>query len=207
VPKTKSPLLRRLVGWTGGGSTTTDARAFLQERITLYMKTLFFYTAGFYVLGRVGIYLATGSLETTWAMTLETAALLHLGLVLAIGFDWWFMCSATRALWLLHAYESVGTISVCATFAAMIYYMPDDLPTAGLLIATALTIVIRAALDRAGQRPARLQRTRVAGRRLDRVGPRVHRGEHAHLARHLRPAGADARSDAARPVPPRREDR
>jgi serine/threonine-protein kinase len=79
-------------------------------------------------------------------MTLETTALLHLALVFGLGFDWWFLCASTRSLMLLHAYESLGTISVCACFAAMIYYMPDELPTAGLLIATALTIVVRAAL-------------------------------------------------------------
>jgi serine/threonine-protein kinase len=138
-------LLRNLVGWSGSDGTT-DARAFLQERVRLYIKTLFFYTAGFYLLGRVGILAATHSFETAWAMTLETTALLHLGLVAGLGLDWWYLCRGKRSMLMLHAYESLGTIAVCVCFAAMIYYLPSELPTFGLLMATALTIVIRAAV-------------------------------------------------------------
>ncbi len=138
-------LLKRLVGWTGPDGSA-DARAFLQDRVTLYIKALFLFTVGFYVLGRLGLLLVTQSLDKTYEMTVTTAGLLHLALMIALGIDWWYLSSGKRSMVTLHSYESIGTITVCACFAAMMYYLPADIPKAGLLLAMALTVVVRASV-------------------------------------------------------------
>ena len=143
VASTNGTLLHRLLGWTGSFGMS-DARAFLQARVTFYAKIIVGILASFWVFARLG-YLAHGY-DVFLATLLDPLSIAHLALTIGMALDWAFLSHGERKLWMLHAYESVGTIMLSALIGLMVHMLPDGMSAMVATPMLALILVVRASM-------------------------------------------------------------
>jgi len=139
------PLWRRVFAPVGHPSALADAHGFLQTRVTLYSRTLFWFLAGFTVAGVVKL-LAMGHVRPDLFRFNLLSLAIFAALAVTIGLDWWFLSRRTRPLWVLHTYESIGTVGVCGAIGLLVFTMPEELPEMVVVFGLDLILVIRAAI-------------------------------------------------------------
>jgi serine/threonine-protein kinase len=149
-------IIEDLTGWSGRGSGITDARAFLQERVALYAKILVGFLATFWIVARLA------SLSISYELFEEQAtsplSLIHLLLTIGLMLDYLYLRRGNRKLWILHAYESLGTVMFAAIVAYQLTLLPDEMPAMATLPVLILILMTRSAIV-----PSSAPRTFVVG--------------------------------------------
>ena len=158
-PRPKA-LLANIFGSAVPGSAFADADRFLQQRVILYIKVLFFFFAAFTALGTLKtiLHALAGGQMAQYAGTSArlTAAL---GLIpVFLAWDWWYLSRKQCSVRMLHGFESAGTVCGCTMIALATPLLPAVAPAGALQLAVLLTLVIRAAIV-----PSSLRRTVVVG--------------------------------------------
>ena len=131
----------RVLGWSGA-HLMADARAFLQERLRLYLRLIAFVTSGFYTLGALA----------TIALGVGRAALIGSLPYLALILSFWGLAALLRKrpmpLSTLRAIEGISILAVSLGFSRLFYELKPtrDLGDSALIIIVGLMSVGRAAL-------------------------------------------------------------
>jgi len=144
VRSTSGKFLKNLLGWTGSVGMS-DARAFLQERVKLYVKVLVGFLAISWVSARLGHLLFHG-VDFFIDQVVDPLSLVHLVLTLGLTGDLVYLSRAERKLWILHGYEFVGTIMVAVTIAFLLTLFPEGMPALAALPFLILVLVARASV-------------------------------------------------------------
>ncbi len=153
--------IAQLLGSPTGGAAFADAHAFLQQRVTLYIRVLFFFFAAFVVFGLAKTVFLTSSGREDWARTALEGNLILLGLTVALAFEWLYLRGGLRPVLALHVVESAGTVIGSALLAGIIRLLPAGFPVPvelGLTFLMVLALVIRAAIV-----PSTALRTLIVG--------------------------------------------
>jgi eukaryotic-like serine/threonine-protein kinase len=121
--------------------SSADPRAFLQERVALYLKVQWLLLGSFYAVD------ATVALvERRPGGLLQLGLVLHLALVLGLLGVWGFVRRGERSSALLEIIEATATFAICATAVAVLAMLPSQSVEPGPAFAVAFTIVARAAI-------------------------------------------------------------
>ncbi len=141
--------LARLLWSPTGAAAFADEHAFLQRRVALYVKILFFFFAVFVAFGmaKAAVLQATG--EGDWARAAFRGSLILLAVTIGLGLDWLYLRGRPRPVLVLHVFESAGTVLASAFLARLAHFIPPDVPVpveAGLVMVMILALVIRAAV-------------------------------------------------------------
>ena len=126
-------------------SATEEGRAFLQERLALFGRWVFFFSGGFYLVG-VAISLILDPLGTSGWGVLTPQSLYHAVATLLLGGLWWLCRSGSLSLDVLRGLDAGVTIATCAFFGLMgasMLFEPIAATFVCLLAATH-TVVFRA---------------------------------------------------------------
>jgi serine/threonine-protein kinase len=153
--------LGRILGSPGGVSELADAHRFLQQRVTLYVKTLFFFSGSFAILGAIKVLVLASSGRSDWARIAGAGNLMIVGLTVTLAGGWLYVRRDLRPALALHVLESAGTVIGCAFLAAIIHVLPEGFPVPvelSLTLLMVLALVIRAAIV-----PSMASRTLVVG--------------------------------------------
>jgi len=142
-------LIARLLGSPSGAAAIADTHVFLQKRVTLFAKILFFFFAAFLVFGCLKTLVLYLGGAPEWGGSSLLSVWLIAAFTLGIGSDWWYLRRRLRPMLVLHLYESAGTIIACFLVASMVHLLPNDLPfpvEIAFVFITILILVIRAAV-------------------------------------------------------------
>jgi serine/threonine protein kinase len=142
-------LLARLLWSPTGAAELADEHAFLQRRVTLYVKILFGFFAAFSLIGLAKAWALQVAGEEAWAEAATRGFVYILGVTVLLGLDWLYLRGRPRPVLVLHVFESAGTVLASAFLASLAHLIPSDLPVpveVGLLMVMILALVVRAAV-------------------------------------------------------------
>ena len=176
--------LARLLWSPTGAAEFADEHAFLQRRVTLYVRILFWFFAAFTLLGFAKAAALHVAGEEAWARAAAEAFVYVLAITVLLGLDWLYLRGRPRPVLHLHVFESAGTVLASAFLASLAHLIPSNLPVpveVGLIMVMVLALVIRAAVV-----PSSPLRTLVVGLLATTA---------LSVALFLRGAGVDPESD------------
>jgi hypothetical protein len=148
-PNRTRSFLARLLWSPTGAAELADEHAFLQRRVTLYVKILFGFFAAFSLIGLAKAWTLHLAGAEAWARAATRGFLYVLGVTTVLGLDWLYLRGRLRPVLVLHVFESTGTVLASAFLASLAHLIPSDLPVpveVGLLMVMILVLVIRAAV-------------------------------------------------------------
>ena len=138
--------MSRLYGRLGHPPELANSHAFLHERVTLYSKTLFGFLALLTAIGLLKLSVLPEVTPLAPRSSVAWMVALLAGLTLGIGLDWLYLRGRRRPVWLLHLYESVGTLILSGTFCLITPLLPPGPGSLFLAFLVILVLVVRAAL-------------------------------------------------------------
>ena len=138
-------LLKPILG-SGDDSLLPDAQRFLQVRVKLYLKILFFFFVFFLVVGLTKAYLLVPRLKPEWLDATQQGNFIMLGLLVALGAGWGYLRQTRRPAVVVHLIESAGTVGGMVVVAMLVPLFPPGFPEIALVQVIVLALVVRAAL-------------------------------------------------------------
>ena len=121
--------------------SSTDPRAFQQERVALYVKVQWILIGSFYLLDAGSAVFQRGIHSL-----IEIDLVLHLSLVLGLLFAWLFVRVGERSLAVAAVVESGCTLGICLLAVGVLATLPTTTVVPGPAFAVAFAIVARAAI-------------------------------------------------------------
>ncbi len=132
---------------SSSGATSSGGDPLLNERVSLFLRVLFYFVVGLYLLGLVMTKVA--GLEVM-RLHLSPTKLLHLGMVVLLGIAWQVHRRRPPDSRFDHAVESTATLLVAINLAVAARLVPDFVPDMMMLFlvttVSSLVLVLRAAL-------------------------------------------------------------
>ncbi len=138
-------LLIRILG-SGDDSLLPDAQRFLQARVKLYLKILFYFFLFFLGIGLTKAYVLVPRLKPEWLDATQQGNLIMVGLLGALGAGWVYLKRERRPVAVVHLIESAGTVGGIAVVAMLVPLFPPGYPEIALVLVMVLALVVRAAL-------------------------------------------------------------
>jgi len=137
--------LTRVLGSRPGGTALANTDSYLQERVQLYTKILFFFFS--FMTALMAVKFTLPRLMTRFGSEAPDASALAicLALVAFVAHDWWWLARAERSARRVLALDAVGTFGGAVMVSTLAPLMPMNAPEAALLLAVVFMLVIRAA--------------------------------------------------------------
>ncbi len=154
---TPHSLLKRILG-SSDDSLLPDAQRFLQSRVKLYLKILFWFFVFFLVLGMTKAFILVPRLKPEWLLATQQGNIIIVVLLAALGGGWFYLRGEQKPLAMLHLIESGGTVAGMGVVALLVPLFPPGVPEIALILVMVLALVVRAALV-----PSATARTAVVG--------------------------------------------
>ena len=132
-----------------GSAAFADAHRFLQQRVTLHLKTLFFFFGAFAFMGAVKVAFLFAGGKSDWAHIAGASNLVMLGITGTLGVGWLYLRRGLRPVLALHVMESAGTVIGTGMLASIVHLLPAGFPVPvelGLTLVMVLVLVVRAAI-------------------------------------------------------------
>lgn len=141
----KSSFLHRFFGFADQPISLTDSHAFLQERVTLYLRVELIFFSVFLAIGILKALVLFPSSMRQWVDETWIGNLLIAILTAMIAAGYFYLKRSMRPHIVLHLFESAGTVVGCAILSNMVRLIPANVML-GVTMFIALVLTIRAAL-------------------------------------------------------------
>jgi len=132
---------------SSSGSSPHGGDAFLNERVSLFLRIMFFFVVGLYLLGLTMS--AVGGLDVV-QLHLTVPKLMHLAMVGLLGAGWQLHRRRPPSERVDRAFESAATVLVVINLAVAAVMVPDYVPDIMMLfmvtVISSLVLVLRAAV-------------------------------------------------------------